>query len=316
MTVHHAPATSSGRLYTTPKTTMSAQARSVSSSSSSLFVGFALLFAACATSQDPDIPSYQPSPGAGTGGTGTTPTAGTTATPSGGTGVIPTPTAGTTSTGGTTATPTAGTTATGGTTATAGTTATGGTTPTGTCPQYTGTLAKDSMIFMAGFGTAATGTPKWSGYGYTYKYGTATIAPGMGNGCFAAAKFCANGSVPADDKSGAGLGWNIAQMLNSMTMSTVAIATPVKISFAGGVAGMRAQLSESPTVSYCYPLTAAEITAGVATIPAASFKTECWGTTGTAYAGTPIAAIQVVVPGSAAGAVQPFDFCITDIEPG
>ena len=185
-----------------------------------------------------------------------------------------------------------------------------------TCPQYTGTLAKDSLIFMAGFGTATTGTPKWSGYGYTYKYGAATIAPGTGDGCFAAAKFCANGSVPAADTSGAGLGWPIAQMLNSPTKSTVAITTPVKISFAGGVAGMRAQLSASATVSYCYPLTAAEITAGTATIPLASFKTECWGTTGTAYAGTPIEAIMVVVPGSTAGAAQTFDFCITDIEPG
>jgi hypothetical protein len=294
---------------------MSSLARSVRYSGLSLLVGSAVLFPACAASQDPDIPMYQPAPAAGTAGTGMTAAAGTTGTtPIGGaSGMVTPPTGGKPATGGTTGT-TGGTGTGPGPVGGTSPTPTGGTTSTGTCPQYTGTVAKDSVTFMAGFGTAKMGT--WSGYGYTYKYGTATIAPGMGNGCFAAAKFCANGSVPAADDSGAGLGWNIAQMLNSMTMATVAITTPVKISFAGGVAGMRAQLSASATVSYCYPLTAAEITAGSATIPAASFKTECWGTTGTAYAGTPIAAIQVVVPGSATGAVQPFDFCITDIEPG
>jgi len=294
---------------------MSSFARSVRYSGLSLLVGSALLFAACAASQDPDIPVYQPAPVAGTAGTGTVSMAGTTGTPIGGaSGMVTPPTGGKPSTGGTTGTTVGGTgpAPVGGTPAT-----TGGTASTSTCPQYTGTVAKDSLTFVAGFGTSTAATPKWSGYGYTYKYGTAIIAPGTGNGCFAAAKFCANGSVPAADDSGAGLGWNIVQMLNSMTMSAVAITTAVKISFAGVTAGMRAQLSESPTVSYCYPITAAEATAGSATIPAASFKTECWDTMkAKAYAGTPIQAIQVVVPGSAAAAVPSFDFCITDIEPG
>lgn len=287
-----------------------------------LFVGFALIAPACATAEDPGVPNYQPSAGGSTAGSGTTPTAGTGTTPPiGGTGTTPpiggtgtTPTGGKPSTGGTGTTPGAGGT---GTTPTAGTAATptAGTSSSSTCAQYTGTQAKDSTIFMAGFGTAKMGM--WSGYGYTYKYGTATIAPGMGNGCFVGAKFCANGSVPASDDAGAGLGWNISQMMNSMTMSKVAITTAVKISFAGVTAGMRAQLSASSTVSYCYPFTAADITAGSATIPLASFKTECWGTAGKAYDGVvPIEAIQVVVPGAAAAAVPSFDFCITDIEPG
>lgn len=184
-----------------------------------------------------------------------------------------------------------------------------------TCPQYTGFVAKDSAIFVNGYGTSKSGN--WSGYGYTYRYGTATIAPGMGNGCFAAAKFCANGSVPASDTAGAGLGWNIAQAMSSMTPSKVAIKTAVKLSFVGVTAGMRAMLSASATVSYCYPFTAADITAGSATIPFASFKTECWSTAGTAYDGTtPIEAIVVMVAGSSAAAVPSFDFCVTDIEPG
>jgi hypothetical protein len=116
------------------------------------------------------------------------------------------------------------------------------------------------------------------------------------------------------------VGWNIAQAMGATTMSKVAIATPVKITFAGVAAGMRVQLSASAAVSYCYTLTAAEATAGTATIPVASFTTECWGATGmmgTAYDGvTPIEAIQLVVPGSAAGTAQTFDICVLDVEPG
>jgi hypothetical protein len=184
-----------------------------------------------------------------------------------------------------------------------------------TCPPYTGTLAKDSAIFMGGFGKSTTGT--WSGYAYTYKYGTATISPGMGTSCFAGAKLCANGSVPADDKSGAGLGWNISQAMGASTTSKVAIAKPVVLKFAGVTAGMRAQLSASATVSYCYTFTDTDITAGTATVALASFKTECWGTAGTAYDGVvPIEAIQIAVPGSTAGTAKTFDLCLLDVEPG
>jgi hypothetical protein len=284
-------------------------------------LGFvALAFMACATAEEPQNGPNPPTAGqsgtggstggtTGTAGTSALPTSGTTGSPMGGTG---TGTAGT-GTGGTTPT-------TGGTVGTAGTVGTGGT-ATGTCPPYAGTLgataAADSTIFMSGFGTSKTGTPPWSGYGYTYKYGTATtVTPGMGTSCFTGAKMCASGSVPALDSEGAGLGWNIAQMMGATTMSKVAIAKPVVIKFAGVKAGMRVQLSASATVSYCYTLTAAEATAGTATIPLASFKTECWGALGMAYDGVvPIEAIQVAVPGAVAAA-QTFDFCLLDIEPG
>lgn len=201
-----------------------------------------------------------------------------------------------------------------GSSATAGTPATGGT--SGTCPPpYSGARTEESTIFVGGFGTSTMGS--WSGYGYTYKYGTATVAPGTGSGCFAGKKFCANGNVPAADTAGAGLGWNISQTLGATVTMKVPVTTPVKITFAGATAGMRVQLSASATVSYCYPLTAADVTAGTATIPLASFKTECWGTTGVAYDGVvPIEAIQLVVPGSVAGGVQMFDICVLDVEPG
>ena len=282
-------------------------------------LGFvALAFMACATAEEPQNGPNPPTAGqvgtggssagsATTAGTSALPMAGTTAVPMGGTG---TGTAGT-GTGGTAVT-------TGGTVGTAGTVGTGGT-AAGTCPPYAGALgataAADSTIFMAGFGTSTAGTPPWSGYGYTYKYGTAaTVTPGMGTSCFAGKKMCASGSVPALDTEGAGLGWNIAQMMGATTMAKVPITTPVVIKSAGVKAGMRVQLSASATVSYCYTLTAADVP--TATIPFASFKTECWGTLGMAYDGVvPIEAIQVAVPGAVAAA-QTFDFCVLDIEPG
>lgn len=293
---------------------MSAIVRSIRHLGPPQLAVLALSLAACATAVQQDIDDDtggggpQSSKGgsagsattAGTNGIGGTPPAGTSGSaPAAGSG-------GKVSSGG--APP-----ATAGTTAAAGTTATAGT--TSTCPPYAGTLAQDSAIFVAGFGTSTMGA--WSGYGYTFKYGTATIAPGMGNSCFAGMQFCANGSVPADDMSGAGLGWNIGQVLGSMAATKVAITTPVKITFAGVAADMRVQLSASATISYCYTLTAAEATAGTATIPFASFKTACWGTTGLAYDGaTPIESIQLVIPGSAAAAAKTFDVCVLDVEPG
>lgn len=274
---------------------------------------------ACATAQDPEVDDTGSGTGnkssvggGGSGGSGAAANGGTGSTvPLAGTTSIPT--AGTTSTG-TGGTPGTAGTAAGGTPGTAGTTAAGGS-GSSTCPQpYTGTLAKDSTIFKGGFGQSTTG--KWSGYGFTFKYGTGTtITPGSGQGCFEGMKMCASGTIPALDSAGAGLGWNISQVQNSSTTMKAAITTPVKVVLAGATAGMRVQLSASATVQYCYTLTATDVGATGATIPLASFKTECWGTEGEAYAGEPIEAIQVVVPGAMAAA-KPFDFCVLDIEPG
>lgn len=277
-----------------------------------------LTLVACATAQDPEVdtgpgtgnvPATGGSAGgsggnAATGGSGgSLPIAGTTTFPTAGTG---TGTAGTPSSGGSGS----GGAASGGTSSMP----TAGTSSSGTCPTpYAGTLAKDSTIFTAGYGQSTTGM--WKGYGFTFKYGTATITPGSGTGCFEAKKFCASGSVPAADTAGAGLGWNLGQAQGATATTAVPIKTAVTISFAGLPAGSRVQLSASATVQYCYTLAATETTS--ATIPYASFKKDCWDTaTAVAYDGvTPIEAIQVVVPGAMAAA-KTFDFCVTDVEPG
>jgi hypothetical protein len=294
---------------------MSALVRSFRRLRSTQAVVVTLTLVACATAQDPNVDDNgtgtgdMPATGGGgnggsaaTGGKGgSLPIAGTTTFPMAGTN---SGTAGKASGG-------AGT---GGAPATAGTgsTPTAGTGSSSTCPTpYAGALATDSAIFTSGYGQSTTGS--WKGYGFTFKYGTATITPGNGTGCFEAKKFCASGSVPASDSAGAGLGWNLNQAQGTSTTTAVAVTTPVKISVAGLPAGSRVQLSASATVQYCYTLTAAMTSA---TIPLASFKTECWGTEGVAYDGTtPIEAIQVVIPGAAAAA-KTFDFCVLDVEPG
>ncbi len=161
---------------------------------------------------------------------------------------------------------------------------------------------------------------KWKGYAYTYTYGDATVTPPCGTGgvCFEAdlKKVCANGSVPADDKSGAGLGVNIAQESGTSTASTAAITGSVKIQLKGAAAGMRISLAGTTSSNeWCYLLKAADITtinSGMLSIPAASFATECW-TPGKAYAGEDVKAIQVAVPGSTQGSKISFDFCVVDI---
>jgi len=230
--------------------------------------------------------------------------------------------------GGSTSTNGGTTTGAGGTTTGAGgatTTGAGGATTTGsggstttTCSAYPGT-GKDSTIFKDGFGTATTG--KWSGYVFSYPYGTATIAPNSkaGTSCFHGAKVCAAGTVPADYDSGAAIGWNIGQMTGSTTNTAVPITGSVKITVSGATAGMRFNLAPETGMNYCYTLTAADATAAAAglTLTAKSFAQTCYDTAkATPYAGAAIASIQVEVAGDKAGGAKSFDFCLIDFEPG
>jgi hypothetical protein len=50
------------------------------------------------------------------------------------------------------------------------------------------------------------------------------------------------------------------------------------------------------------------LTGSGGTIPLASFNTKCWDNSGTPYAGQPLQAIMILVPGSNATAVS-FNIC-------
>jgi hypothetical protein len=228
----------------------------------------------------------------------------------------------TTANGGTTAANGGTTTGSGGATVgNGGTVATGsGGATTSTCTAYAGTVGKDSTIFKDGFGTSTSG--KWTGYLFSYPYGTATIAPNskVGTGCFHMAKACVAGTVPADYDSGAALGWNIGQASGASTNTAAALTGSVKVTVAGAVAGMRVNLTpgDSTAMNYCYTLTATDATAIASglTLPVSSFQQQCYDTAkAMPYTNAPIGSIQVEMPGDKAGA-KSFDFCVIDIEPG
>jgi hypothetical protein len=231
-------------------------------------------------------------------------------------GVSTTPTGGTatTTTGGVSTTPTGGT----ATTATGGVaTGSGGATTSG-C-GYTGTPT-DSLIFKSGQGTSTKGgTAPWKGYAYTYIYGTATITPATSSAtnCFTGASVCANGTVPAADTAGAGLGWNIAQ--SGSTVGSTTITGSVTFNLKGAAAGMRVALGPATGDDWCYQLKAADATAANSaaglTLKASEFTTACYGTEGKAYAGGDVASVKITIPGSTAGAAQTFNVCLIDIEP-
>lgn len=197
---------------------------------------------------------------------------------------------------------------------TAGSSTTGG--ASANCATYSGSVAKESAIFKDGFGTSRGSSP-WSGYAFTYSYGTgATISPPPKEGCFKGAQLCVNGSLTASDSTGAGIGWNIAQSPGSTTAGSLALTGAVKITFAGVKAGTRVSLGPTSGDDFCYSLTAAEISAGAATIPVASFKQSCWDVENAVpYAGAPVKSILLVVPGSATSGAAKFDYCVVDVEP-
>jgi hypothetical protein len=178
----------------------------------------------------------------------------------------------------------------------------------GTSPDHAGAAN--------GYVTAA----PWMGYAYTFgPAGSVQPVCGASATCYANSmkKLCAMGTVPMDTtfSASSGFGWNIAQASGSMTpMTAVPTGTGLTINAPGAAANMRVQLNNGSGTSagrWCAPMPAG----GSGTIPWASFKTECWGTSGTAYAMNPIVAVEIVVPSSDTAAT-PFCFCVTSISGG
>jgi hypothetical protein len=135
--------------------------------------------------------------------------------------------------------------------------------------------------------------------------------------CFTGKVVCTNGTIPASDDAGGGLGWSIAEPKGG-TGGTVALSGSIKFQLKGAVLGMRVGIAPG---DYCYTLTDADVTAANGaglTLKATAFKTECWGATGKAFAdGSMAKGLQVALPGSASWtAAKAFDYCIVAIGPG
>lgn len=215
------------------------------------------------------------------------------------------------SSGGSTATTSGGATAVGsggtpgGTSGGAPSTTSGGAPPIGATCSATGWEANN--------GYADNG--QMCGFAWTSGWDGATVDPPCGTGaCFETqgAELCATAEIPAEvaDTSypGAMIGWNAAQNAEGGTNATwTASGTGLTATFtATGATGATRVVIQSGASDYC-----AEATSGVA-IPWASFKTECWGATGSAFsAGMPVTAVAVQV--NSAMAAQSVNLCVESI---
>jgi hypothetical protein len=139
----------------------------------------------------------------------------------------------------------------------------------------------------------------WHGYAFVGADTKSTASPKDFSTCTATCPLTLTGSVAAGDASYAFLGFNVNQ---ASTGGTAAAVTPtgagLVVSWTGSFTGLRIQLNADATgtLFWCAPLPAT----GPATIPYASLMTQCWGTTGTAYAKQPIIAVELSLPGSTA----------------
>lgn len=199
------------------------------------------------------------------------------------------------------------TTGAGGTTTGAGgsITASGGSTGAG----GGGTTLPNPTLTPSTFATDGYGdSDPFKGYVFTYAFGGGAINPpcGVSGPCFTGANVCAAGTIPASTEAGAAIGFNVNQLAEETTAGNwTSTGTGVIVDTERAPAGTRVQI-KSGTTDYC-----AVATDGVA-IPWTSFKTECWGTEGTAFTvGSPVTAVEVVVPGTEAA--QTFDFCVIDV---
>lgn len=160
------------------------------------------------------------------------------------------------------------------------------------------------------------GTSCWQGHAWTTAAGaTSTVYPADFSACGTPCSLCAYGSVGAElDFSSVGiLAMNLNQAPGDTVLGTVSpTGSGVTVSFSNpGGSPLRVQIqgpngATDATDRWCYELAGAS---GSVTIPYGSFNTECWTNTGYAYAGEPLEALILLVPGSDIYDV-PFDVCL------
>jgi hypothetical protein len=186
---------------------------------------------------------------------------------------------------------------------------TGGSAGGGAGPTASGSIVLDGGFYESG---------AFKGYLYTAAGAASTIDPPCGTGTCFGATACAKGVVPKVSSAtafsaewGALVGWNIAQekMPPNPIGTTALDGKTINVTLTAGTSplpsGMRVKVAIGG-VDYCTPLTG-----GVASVPVASLKKECWTPGGAGVpAGALIDAVAVQVVSDAA-TNKPFDFCIS-----
>jgi hypothetical protein len=197
------------------------------------------------------------------------------------------------------------------------TTSTGGTTSTN--PTACGTSG--SLTMQVG-GYVQTSTYK--GYAWTGKENPAkgsTITPADFSACAAnTTSLCVSGTVAQDSAYGgvAMLGINLNQAVAGGTGSELTYTPPsggsVSVSLSNvsvSSGNLRVQIQAANATAdtrWCV-----NISGSGGSYPLSSFNTQCWeGGSGTAYAGQPLQAVMILVPGSNSQAIN-FSFCLNSL---
>jgi hypothetical protein len=166
------------------------------------------------------------------------------------------------------------------------------------------------MMGSDGFVRAPVGTGKcWHGYAYAGA-SMGMAMPTSFASCAAPCMLSFSGSLMEGDSATAYIGFNVNQATGAADGSVLMpTGTGLTVSFTkSGTFDVRVQI-QSAAGDFCAPATTSP-----AAIPYSMFRTECWGTTGTAF--TPasgMTAIQLIVPGKADMA-QDFELTLTDVK--
>jgi hypothetical protein len=205
---------------------------------------------------------------------------------------------------------------------------TGGFASAGT--SITGSVAKAGVAGMTGGSSGSGGATStdsaakpnggyitsggWHGYAWAATSATgATIAPKSFSGSIDF-PLCASGSVESGYDNLAMVGWNLNQA--NTTGAATETVTPKQKGITVGVTNkggstLRIQIQGPNGATDATDRWCAVVPGTGGFIAYEAFNTECWaGGEGTAYAGQPIVAAIVLVPGTNTGSVS-FDFCVT-----
>jgi hypothetical protein len=162
-----------------------------------------------------------------------------------------------------------------------------------------------------GYATIKTGTVVMSGHVSSYMSGSGSSI----SLTYTSNSFCASGTVAADltYSSWAGAGFNVNQAQSGASGSSgslVLIGSTMTVSYVNrGGSTLRLQLYDGTGSYYWCALLPASSSPTTIAIPFSKLNTQCWSGAGSAFtSGTPITAVQLMVPGSAT-VPTPFDFC-------
>jgi hypothetical protein len=179
----------------------------------------------------------------------------------------------------------------------------GGVAPDGATPLGTPTITD------SGYVTVSAGTTVLAGFVSSAEGGSGSMI----SLTYGSSSFCASGTVGQNSTYNcwAEAGFNVNQGQSGMSGSSnslVLSGSTISVSYVNkGGSTLELQLYDGSDY-WCYSLPQST-TSTTKTIPFSSLNTKCWDNTGTPFkSGTPITAVELVVPGSAVAAT-PFDFC-------